>query len=308
MSEINIQNGQPTLISLAYAAKLTGYHQDYLGQLCRAGKLPASKVGRNWFTSKEAIEKLSSPVFEEPQINEVDSMESEEAAAPDFVDESLYQNSLAESTPVLVQSFTISQVDGIPVALRTVENPVYRTSNLKELISNMRIQSLQAEVSELREMLSMLMAEVSSHAKILQSRGAAFQPNSHDLKNHFVSNMDFGLAAALQTNNIYEDSATVEKIAPVGPEEWEIVIRETNGFPYATWLAATAALVMIVYVAIGIFSGSFLGHPNQDVSTIYHHSTIAASPILPTVAGDSIQTPESLPTGTSGENAQNMVQ
>ncbi len=42
-------------ISLFEAAKLTGYHQDYLGQLCRAGKISAMKVGRNWYTTEQAV-------------------------------------------------------------------------------------------------------------------------------------------------------------------------------------------------------------------------------------------------------------
>ncbi|HEX5430139.1 MAG TPA: hypothetical protein VFX17_03645, partial [Patescibacteria group bacterium] len=45
-------------LSLAQAAELTGYHQDYLGQLARAGKLPAQKIGRNWVTTIEAVYKL----------------------------------------------------------------------------------------------------------------------------------------------------------------------------------------------------------------------------------------------------------
>ena len=45
-------------LSLAEAAKLTGYHQDYLGQLARSGKLEATKIGRNWVTTQAGIEKL----------------------------------------------------------------------------------------------------------------------------------------------------------------------------------------------------------------------------------------------------------
>jgi hypothetical protein len=45
-------------LSLAQAAQMTGYHQDYLGQLARAGKLPAQKIGRNWVTTIEAVYKL----------------------------------------------------------------------------------------------------------------------------------------------------------------------------------------------------------------------------------------------------------
>src|SRR5690606_27509919 len=45
-------------ISLADAAKKTGYHQDYLGQLARGGKLEAQKIGRNWVTTQAALDKF----------------------------------------------------------------------------------------------------------------------------------------------------------------------------------------------------------------------------------------------------------
>lgn len=42
-------------ISLAEAAKLTNYSQDYISLLCRQGKLKAEKLGRNWVTTKEWV-------------------------------------------------------------------------------------------------------------------------------------------------------------------------------------------------------------------------------------------------------------
>ncbi len=44
-----------TVISLAQAAKITGYNQDYLGFLVRKGEIKAQKVGRGWFTTEEEI-------------------------------------------------------------------------------------------------------------------------------------------------------------------------------------------------------------------------------------------------------------
>lgn len=48
------QNG--TLLSLAEASKKTGYHQDYLGFLCRTGKLEGFKIGRNWVIPASGLE------------------------------------------------------------------------------------------------------------------------------------------------------------------------------------------------------------------------------------------------------------
>ncbi|MEK7162142.1 MAG: helix-turn-helix domain-containing protein, partial [Patescibacteria group bacterium] len=45
-------------LSLAEAGKVTGYHQDYLGFLCRTGKLKGFKIGRNWVTTNSALEEF----------------------------------------------------------------------------------------------------------------------------------------------------------------------------------------------------------------------------------------------------------
>ena len=42
-------------ISARRAAEITGYTSDYVGQLCRAGKIDATMVGRGWFISQESI-------------------------------------------------------------------------------------------------------------------------------------------------------------------------------------------------------------------------------------------------------------
>jgi hypothetical protein len=47
--------GIKNLISLREASILTGYHPDYLSQLIRGGKLHGSKIGRNWFTTNDAV-------------------------------------------------------------------------------------------------------------------------------------------------------------------------------------------------------------------------------------------------------------
>ncbi len=49
------QDADSVFISLAQAARMTGYHQDYLGQVARSGKLEAKKIGRNWVTTRKAI-------------------------------------------------------------------------------------------------------------------------------------------------------------------------------------------------------------------------------------------------------------
>jgi|GEM_PF-1186262 hypothetical protein len=50
-----MKNEEPQFISLAEAAKLTNYSQDYISLLCRQRKLKAEKLGRNWVTTKEWV-------------------------------------------------------------------------------------------------------------------------------------------------------------------------------------------------------------------------------------------------------------
>lgn len=54
MDEILIE--EKRYISSKRAAKVTGYAKDYIGQLCREGRVPARLVGRNWYVLETAIQ------------------------------------------------------------------------------------------------------------------------------------------------------------------------------------------------------------------------------------------------------------
>jgi hypothetical protein len=54
MDEIVI--GEKKYISSKQAAKATGYAKDYIGQLCREGRVPARLVGRSWYVLESAIQ------------------------------------------------------------------------------------------------------------------------------------------------------------------------------------------------------------------------------------------------------------
>ena len=53
MDEILI--GEKKYLSSKQAAKVTGYAKDYIGQLCREGRVPARLVGRSWYVLESAI-------------------------------------------------------------------------------------------------------------------------------------------------------------------------------------------------------------------------------------------------------------
>lgn len=42
-------------ISASRASKLTGYNQDYVGQLARGGKIPSRQIGNRWYVDRDAL-------------------------------------------------------------------------------------------------------------------------------------------------------------------------------------------------------------------------------------------------------------
>lgn len=48
--------GEKKYVSSKQAAKMTGYAKDYIGQLCREGRVPARLVGRSWYVLETAIQ------------------------------------------------------------------------------------------------------------------------------------------------------------------------------------------------------------------------------------------------------------
>ncbi|MFQ5541060.1 MAG: hypothetical protein ACE5F4_02340 [Candidatus Paceibacteria bacterium] len=55
MEELDIQGKK--YISSKRAAEVTGYAKDYVGQLARSGKIPATRVGRAWYVDEDTIKR-----------------------------------------------------------------------------------------------------------------------------------------------------------------------------------------------------------------------------------------------------------
>ncbi|MFC1731677.1 hypothetical protein ACFL6I_15275 [candidate division KSB1 bacterium] len=54
-------------ISSKRAAQVMGYTQDYIGQLCRGGKIEARQIGRGWYVPKSVVYKSTDKVVEKKQ-------------------------------------------------------------------------------------------------------------------------------------------------------------------------------------------------------------------------------------------------
>lgn len=57
MDEMILSNRK--YVTTKRAARVTGYAQDYIGQLIRSGKLKATKVGKSWFVAEDEVLKLA---------------------------------------------------------------------------------------------------------------------------------------------------------------------------------------------------------------------------------------------------------
>lgn len=57
MDEMILSNRK--YVTTKRAARVTGYAQDYVGQLIRSGKLKATKVGKAWFVAEDEVLKLA---------------------------------------------------------------------------------------------------------------------------------------------------------------------------------------------------------------------------------------------------------
>lgn len=268
MFETNTQNNS-ALISLARAAEITGYHQDYLGQLCRLGRLPAKKVGRNWFTSEDALKSMSSA-----GQNLVEGV-SKEPASPD-----------------IIQAVTISQVEGLPITLRTVARPVVGGNTLQSVVTNMRIESLQREVAQLRSMLNRLMAEVARHTNLLEGRISPELSQVQDsLRHNYISNFDFNAPdlspEVIETSN---SPADWKDWAPIPNKQYK---------PILTWVIATVSLAAIAFIGTGIWTGNFLGSDEPAVKSVYYHSEPLTQPQVAGVESEILPTENIAPLGPS---------
>lgn len=57
-------------ISSKRAARLSGYTKDYIGQMCRAGRIPSKMVGRSWYVKESALKEHRKEYQGAPVVDE----------------------------------------------------------------------------------------------------------------------------------------------------------------------------------------------------------------------------------------------
>ncbi len=105
MDELTI--GDKVYISSKRAAKITGYAKDYVGQLCREGRVEARLVGRNWYVLEASILEHRFGVGEEAQEGPVETLshKSEVVSTTDSWSQPVYEAQVQEPVvPVLLKN------------------------------------------------------------------------------------------------------------------------------------------------------------------------------------------------------------
>jgi hypothetical protein len=114
MDEITLDG--KTYVSSKQAAKITGYAKDYVGQLCREGRVLARLVGRNWYVLESSIrdhrfgteEKVSKDQLNSDSFTKIPE---EKAAVPSWEPASYASETPSEPIPLLVPQSKVAEIN-----------------------------------------------------------------------------------------------------------------------------------------------------------------------------------------------------
>ena len=299
MESVLIQSNFPHRISLSQASQITGYHQDYLGLLCRLGKIEANKIGRNWYTTQSEINKFLNPevsldqmgftpeseglisesavstlgdILSEPEVKK----ESAPRAMPVSIDSVVISAPVVKRAmaPTIVENVVISDMESLPI--RLVKKPaVAQHHTLQSLITRTKLEQLKQEVLEIAGFMDNVSNELAEHRAILQKHETMLAARK-DLASSYASNIDFGLnqsAAPITSSkiNMLEDSS------------------ENYEDKKYVWLWPSLAISLVVVITLVALTG-FMPKTVNYASTIYYK--LVNSELNPQVAGET-DTPQS---------------
>lgn len=98
-------------ISSKRAARISGYTKDYIGQLCRAGALPARMVGRSWYIEEQALKAHRKTYQGEPVIDtsvwDVDRIEEGSQSLRDLAAQYLSKEEVGRKERLLDELFDL---------------------------------------------------------------------------------------------------------------------------------------------------------------------------------------------------------
>lgn len=308
MNSQAVDNQFPHRISLSQAAELSGYHQDYLGQLCRLGKIKAAKIGRNWYTTQTELQSLlnftDAIEMESGSFNGQVAAEEEKGLfdfSPSEVEPDLTTNSASLDsvhlvtpienivqkepilvteeqvriepatkavvpTPVVVDNYVISEVDGIPIRLQA-DNPAKQHHTIQTLITRMKLDSLREEVLQVSEVVQTMSDELAAVKEMVAKHEQVLR-NRKDLATAYAASIDIMPEPAVREQELL---SLEDKSEPQTATVWQLA-----------WAPSIA--VFLVVGLMGWLIASNLPARNSQLSTIKYQPTILPQDGL--VAGD----------------------
>ena len=137
-------------ISARRAAKIINYAQDYIGQLCRSGKLDCRMVGRSWFVTEESLlthRQSAVDSISQKMVKNID----EENIKKDALNSSILSNiSLSPALSVTPRQNSNQEISAVPVVSEKVsekENVHFLPALKKRLPMNFSLPKSISDIS-----------------------------------------------------------------------------------------------------------------------------------------------------------------
>ncbi len=245
----------PHRISLSHASKLTGYHQDYLGQLCRVGRIKATKIGRNWYTTQAELQNLVSPqdfdvsqfgteVEIEKPIYSIDGIKQKIEPEP--------EQSVSAVSKVVIKPIATTQTDR-------------KQHHLQSLVNRIKLDQLQERIERIEGAVEKLENVVSKQDQTLSELGTKhFVPLQH----RYSPNLEIFIKDSQGINEMLMPKNQNKIIDQDEHDTWSLL----------DWLkfvatAGFAAVVMILIIS------SITHTSNQTSTAIYQNHNILSGSV-----------------------------
>lgn len=209
-------------VSSRQAAEITGYAKDYIGQMCREGRVEARLVGRNWYVLKSAIEKHRFAVEEAPVEEEI----VPELPAAASWEQPRYQPEVIPDLP----------------SINRLAEPVVEVEELEIAAPESVLNTLEAMQDAWKGWFTRDASDISLEAQNATEEEDAVVP-IHSLHSHADQH------EALNLRRIREYRIEEEKRVE---EDDEVIADSPREGKSSNYLVVRTGLIVITLVAIGI--------------------------------------------------------
>jgi hypothetical protein len=222
-------------ISASRAAKIINYTQDYIGQLCRSGKLDCKMIGRSWFVTESSLlehrestidstEEKISKIIQEAKIEDhkvkLEDSKIEKSVFKYETEKSVYLPPLVKTLPT---SFSIPRKSSNVINLGYINSIKSTNGNTSAITSNFSLTTLVFAAimitgsvfaftlfyPEYNKSISSLQASLSSLAQNNIDTPSVENPTLEI--NSTTDNLN-GMGVVRSTNSLSENNVAKDKI------------------------------------------------------------------------------------------------